>query len=167
MLTSRLATPIRVSVKDSGLRVISACPLQRSCVSRRGLAYNLHGLTAPTTRGQYAAPARAAGGGGGGSGGAAGGGGGGAGSSSGGAGGDSSQPHPMRYFTFGFALLLAAGGALAFARKRSGKSLAAASGAALILGLCGRAMVGAAAQGPARVAFAMCTLLGVVMASRF
>ncbi|KAG2490884.1 hypothetical protein HYH03_010801 [Edaphochlamys debaryana] len=72
----------------------------------------------------------------------------------------------MRVFTYAFSALLAAGGTFAFVKKGSAKSLGAGLGAALILFLCARSMV-AGAQGPARVAFGICLLLGITMANRF
>ena len=50
-------------------------------------------------------------------------------------------------------LLPAVGGGAAYVRKGSVKSLGASLGAALILALCGRTMVGAAAVNSVRVAF--------------
>ncbi|GLI67357.1 hypothetical protein VaNZ11_011534, partial [Volvox africanus] len=141
------------------------CPLRRSFLSRRVFAYDVPGMAnAKSVTGATRALANDVG-----STGGSGSGGGGGGGSSGSGGGDASspQPHPMRNFTFAFAVLLAVGGVLALARKGSATSLGAGGGAALILALCARSMVGAAAVGPARVAFALCTLLGVVMASRF
>ncbi|EFJ48612.1 hypothetical protein VOLCADRAFT_120860 [Volvox carteri f. nagariensis] len=158
------SVPSRSYSRRHGVR-----PLWRSYLPRRAFADDVPGMTSgncvtdATTRALINDVSSTGGSGGGGGAGSGGG------SGSGGGGGDAggSQPHPMRNFTFAFAALLAVGGALAFARKGSGKSLGAGAGAALILALCARSMVGTAAVGPARVAFALCTMLGVVMASRF
>ncbi|GIL82806.1 hypothetical protein Vretimale_8179 [Volvox reticuliferus] len=148
------------------------CPFRRSFLSRRVFPYDAHGTANGSsvtgmTRALVNDLGSTGGSGSGGGGGGSSGGGGSGGSGSGGGDASSPQPHPMRNFTFAFAALLAVGGALAFARKGSATSLGAGGGAALILALCARSMVGAAAVGPARVAFALCTLLGIVMASRF
>lgn len=126
-------------------------------------------ITDATTRGLLQQLA-ATGGGDGGSGkgaGGSGGGGGGSGGSSGGGGSFGDVPHPLRGATFAFAALLTIGGGYGYFKKGSAKSLGAGLGAALILALCARSMVGPAGVGPARVAFALCTLLGIAMASRF
>ncbi|GLC41604.1 hypothetical protein PLESTF_000273700 [Pleodorina starrii] len=162
---------VSVSIPSRSLRRCNGiCPLRRSFLPRRAFADDAPGfasgncVTDATTRAMIN-DVTGGGGAGSGSGGGGSGGGGGGGGSSGGSGG--SQPHPMRNFTFAFAALLAAGGVFAFTRKGSAQSLSAGAGASLILALCARSMVGAAAAGPARVAFALCTLLGVVMASRY
>ncbi|KAG2424391.1 hypothetical protein HXX76_014600 [Chlamydomonas incerta] len=156
-----------------GLR--TACPLVRTSLPRRAFADDVPGMssgnciTEATTRSLIKAvgPGGGGGGGDGGSGGGGGGGSGGSGGSDAGGAGDSNTPHPLRNVTFAFAAFLAVGSVFAFVKKGSTKSLGAGGGAALILGLCARSMVGAAAAGPARVAFALCTLLGIAMASRF
>ncbi|GIL55041.1 hypothetical protein Vafri_10694 [Volvox africanus] len=172
MATIRFAVSVPAPPRTL-IRCGSICPLRRSFLSRRIFAYDVPGMAnGKSVTGATRALANDVGstggsGSGGGGGGSSGSGGGSGGNGSGGGDASSPQPHPMRSFTFAFAVLLAVGGALAFARKGSAKSLGAGSGAALILALCARSMVGAAAMGPARVAFALCTLLGIVMASRF
>jgi uncharacterized membrane protein (UPF0136 family) len=134
---------------------------------RAGAASTGNGLNAGRGGGagrSLSASTPRAGAGSGGSGGSVGSGGGG---SSGGGGGDDEQPHPMRLWTLAFAALLVVGGGLAFVRKGSAKSLGASASAAVILALCAKAMVGPGAQGPARVAFGLALLLGIVMVRRF
>ncbi|GAX80351.1 hypothetical protein CEUSTIGMA_g7790.t1 [Chlamydomonas eustigma] len=80
---------------------------------------------------------------------------------------DSEGSHPMRVWTFIFAALLAAGGAIAYVRKGSTQSLGASLGASFILLLCARSMVGATALSSARVAFGLSLLLGIAMANRY
>lgn len=112
----------------------------------------------------------AAGGGGGagaGAGGLGGGGSGGGGSGDASSGGGSQQPHPLRLWTFGYAALLALGGAAGYVKAGSTKSLTSALGSALILGLSARTMVGAGAKSPIAVCFAVALLLSVVMANRY
>ena len=143
-----------------------AAPLTpRSRTAHPLLITSRRALSSPQQRPQRASPvARAASGGGGGgsgSGGFGGGGSGGGGSSGGGGGGDA---HPMRPWTFAYAAFLLAGGAFAYAKKGSTKSLTSAGGAALILALAARSMVGSAAKGSVCVALAVAVMLAVVMA---
>ncbi|MEW5318793.1 MAG: hypothetical protein WDW38_009980 [Sanguina aurantia] len=108
-----------------------------------------------------------AGGGSGGAGGQGGGSGDGSSSSGGGGGSSSGGPHKMQTATYLFASAMLAGGAFAYVKKGSKESLRYGASLSFLLALCARSMTGPGAVGPARVAFALCLMLGVGMASRF
>lgn len=76
-------------------------------------------------------------------------------------------PHPPLLAPRAIPAPSAVGGAFAFIKKGSTKSLMSAGGSALILALAGRSMVGATAKSSVFVALAVAVLLTVVMAGRF
>ncbi|KAF6261443.1 transmembrane proteins 14C-domain-containing protein [Scenedesmus sp. NREL 46B-D3] len=102
-----------------------------------------------------------------GSSGSSGGSGGGGGASGGSSSGDAGSPHRMRPWTLAYALLLAAGGVVAYVKKGSAKSLTSAGGAALILALSARTMAGPQAKGSIAVCLAIALLLSVIMCGRY
>ncbi|KAF8068156.1 Tr1 [Scenedesmus sp. PABB004] len=85
----------------------------------------------------------------------------------GGSGGGGDAGHPMRLWTLLYAALLAAGGVMGYVKKGSTKSLSSACGAALILALSARSMVGAQARASVAVCLAVALLLSVVMVNRY
>eukprot|EP00197_Chlamydomonas_leiostraca_P002250 CAMPEP_0202858656 /NCGR_PEP_ID=MMETSP1391-20130828/1091_1 /ASSEMBLY_ACC=CAM_ASM_000867 /TAXON_ID=1034604 /ORGANISM="Chlamydomonas leiostraca, Strain SAG 11-49" /LENGTH=181 /DNA_ID=CAMNT_0049537591 /DNA_START=54 /DNA_END=599 /DNA_ORIENTATION=+ len=93
---------------------------------------------------------------------------GGSGGSSGGSGGSGSEgAHPMRPWTFAFAVFLAVGGAMGYVKQGSTKSLGGGLSGALILALAARAMVGPGAAAGARVGLGVCALLAAFFVSRY
>jgi uncharacterized membrane protein (UPF0136 family) len=66
-----------------------------------------------------------------------------------------------------FLTSLAAGGVMAYVKKGSTKSLTSAGGAALILALSSRTMLGPQAKGSIAVCLAIALLLSVIMCGRY